>query len=327
MTPSALTPEQADAFGRCVDALVANIELVVKGKTAEVRLAVLCLLAEGHVLIEDLPGTGKTTLARALAQSVSGQWKRIQCTPDMLPSDITGAHVFDQRTGDFAFRPGPVFANLVLADELNRASPKAQSALLEAMEERQHTAQGQRFDLPRPFTVIATQNHIEQGGTFGLPQAQLDRFMMRLRLGELDRGAELSVLADVGSNATTGRALAPVMSTTDVGSLIGIGATVYASPEVQGYIVDLASATRRSPALGLSVSTRGAVAMLRAVRVYAASQGRNYVVPDDVLALVHPVFDHRLTLSAESQIDNVSVAEVVAKIVAAVPAPNARTGG
>ncbi len=321
-----LTDQQAAWFGDTVERLSQNIESVVRGKPTQVRLALVCLLAEGHLLIEDVPGTGKTTLAKAMAESIAGTWKRVQFTPDLLPSDVTGAQIFNQVTGAFEFHPGAVFANIVLADEINRASPKTQSALLEAMEERQHTVDGDRYVLPRPFVVVATQNPVEQEGTYRLPEAQLDRFLMKISLGYLTHEAELEVLAGTNGQATPMERLEAVLSASDVADLITMAANVHVADPIQSYIINLADATRRRPEFTLGVSTRGCIALLKAARAQAAASRRNYVTPDDIKALVPAVFTHRIILSNEAELQQISAADVLANIVEDVAPPVLRAG-
>jgi MoxR-like ATPase len=315
--------QQAQEFEEWFNLLLGNVGTVIRGKQQQVAMALVCMLSEGHLLLEDLPGTGKTTLAKSLANSFRGDWSRVQFTPDLLPSDETGGLMYNQGSGDFSFKPGPIFANVVLADEINRASPKTQSALLEAMEERQVTIGGQTYYLDRPFVVIATQNPVEQGGTYDLPEAQLDRFMMRLTLGYPFRDAEVDVLGDVADNVDAS-SLAEVMDTAGVREQIAAASRVHVSPEIRGYIVDLADATRRmSDVLRLGVSTRGCVALMKCSRTLAAAQARTFVTADDVKAVAHAVMEHRMLRTARAELDHVSTEELVENILRTVPAPGA----
>jgi MoxR-like ATPase len=275
-------------------------------------------------LIEDVPGVGKTSLAKAIARSTGGSWRRIQFTPDLLPSDITGVSVWDRARSDFEFRPGGVFANVVLADEINRASPKTQSALLEAMEERQVSVDAQTYKLPRPFMVIGTQNPVELEGTYPLPEAQLDRFLLRLRIGYPDRDAEIAILDAEGDDAIDPDELEPVTDPETVAAWIYELNRIHVSPELQGYIVDLVEATRHHRDLMLGVSPRGALALQRASRALAASIGRSYVVADDVKVLASSVLEHRLLLSSEAMMRGVNPADVLSSVLDHVPVPATR---
>jgi MoxR-like ATPase len=307
------------------DALLANVERVIQGKTDQVRLALLCLLAEGHLLIEDVPGVGKTSLAKAIARSISGSWHRIQFTPDLLPSDVLGVSVWNRATAQFEFRPGGVFANVVLADEINRASPKTQSALLEAMEERQVTIDTHTYRLPPPFVVIATQNPIELEGTYPLPEAQLDRFLMRIPMGYPDRNAEIAILETQGAVHHTADDLGAVANSDDIAVAATAVTRVHVAPALAGYIVDLVEATRGRTDLLLGVSPRGALALQRAARSFAATSGRDYVVPDDVRWLAPAVLEHRLILAPDAELHGVTQADIVRDVLARVPVP--RAGG
>ncbi|HMC81454.1 MAG TPA: AAA family ATPase, partial [Acidimicrobiia bacterium] len=269
-------------FAERFDAVVDNIAQVIQGKDEAIRLALTCLVAEGHLLIEDVPGVGKTSLAKALAASIDCTWHRIQFTPDLLPSDVTGVTVWNRGTGTFEFRPGGVFANIVLGDEINRASPKTQSALLEAMEERQVTVDAVTYPLDPPFMVIATQNPIEHEGTYPLPESQLDRFLMRIRMGYPARRAEVAILDTHGGTLDALDELEPVSSAADVQTMVGVSHAVHVAASLKGYIVDVAEATRRHPDLALGMSPRAALGLQRAARARAASVGRDYVVPDDL---------------------------------------------
>ena len=263
------------SFGALFDALLANVEHVIQGKSEPVRLALVCLFAEGHLLIEDVPGVGKTSMAKAIARSIDGTWSRIQFTPDLLPSDVTGVSVWNRVENEFEFRPGGVFADIVLADEINRASPKTQSALLEAMEERQVTVDTHTYALPRPFMVIATQNPIELEGTYPLPEAQLDRFLMRIQMGYPSHDAKRAILETHGSHAG-GEELAPVTSATEIVAGASAVADVHVADNLKTYIVDLVTATRHHRDLAVGVSPRGALALQRAARALAASLGRDW---------------------------------------------------
>jgi len=316
-------PRPAQSFKDLFDALAAQIERVLVGKRRAVHLSLVCLFSEGHLLIEDVPGVGKTSLAKAIARSTGGSWRRVQFTPDLLPSDITGVSVWDRARSDFEFRPGGVFANVVLADEINRASPKTQSALLEAMEERQVSVDAQTYKLPRPFLVIGTQNPVELEGTYPLPEAQLDRFLLRLRIGYPDRDAEIAIL-DAEGDAIDPDELEPVTDPETVAAWIYELNRVHVSPELQGYIVDLVEATRHHRDLMLGVSPRGALALQRASRALAASIGRSYVVADDVKVLASSVLEHRLLLSSEAMMRNVNPADVLSSILDHVPVPATR---
>ena len=305
-------------------ALADNVERVVKGKREVVELALICLLAEGHLLIEDVPGTGKTTLARCLAASIGVKWQRVQFTPDLLPSDITGVPVYRQRTETFEFRPGPVFAHIVLGDEINRASPKTQSALLEVMEERRVTSDGTAYPVPRPFLVLATQNPVEMSGTYPLPEAQLDRFLMKVSLGYPDAAAEAAVLF-AEATETQPDTLDPVTDIHRITAMIEAARRIHTAPLLLNYIVALTAATRTNPAIRLGASTRGAVALLRAARVRAAADGRGYATPQDVKATAIPVLAHRLILTPDAELERRTAAQIVAELLAAVPVP--RTEG
>ena len=296
------------------------VESVIDGKADAVRLALIVLLAEGHLLIEDVPGVGKTMLAKALAKSIDCSVRRVQFTPDLLPSDITGVNAYNQERREFEFKPGPVFANIVVGDEINRASPKTQSALLESMEERQVTVDGTTYPLEAPFLVIATQNPIEMEGTYPLPEAQRDRFTARISIGYPTAAAELEMLDTHGSSSPLD-SLKPVATATDVRQLIAAVRGVLVTGQVKEYIIALAAATRSAPELRLGASPRAALQLLRASRARAALDGRDYVIPDDIQALIVPVFAHRLLPTAEALVERHLPEQVVAKIVAQTPLP------
>ncbi|MEY2582256.1 MAG: MoxR-like ATPase [Ilumatobacteraceae bacterium] len=321
MTATQTAPTRS--FASLFDAITSNISRVVQGKKDAIDLAVSCLLAEGHLLIEDVPGVGKTSLAKAMAASVHCTWKRVQFTPDLLPADLVGVSIFQRSSESFVFQRGPLFANIVLADEINRASPKTQSALLEAMEERQVSADGASHMLPEPFMVIATQNPVEQEGTYRLPESQLDRFLMRLSLGYPDREAELAIVQTHGSNAAMND-LQPVVTTEEVMALIDAVRTVHLALTLQGYMVDLAEASRRHPALLLGLSPRATLQLSRATRARAASQGREYATPDDVKAVAEPVLSHRVMLRPDAMSRGVTGISVIRDVVGSVPVPTGR---
>ena len=312
------------AFADRFDLVVDNIEQVIAGKQDAIRLAFVTMVAEGHLLIEDVPGVGKTSLAKALAGSLDGVYNRIQFTPDLLPSDVTGVMVYNRNSGGFEFRHGGIFANVVLGDEINRASPKTQSALLEAMEERQVTVDTTTYHLEPPFMVIATQNPIEHEGTYPLPESQLDRFLMRIEMGYPDKTAEIEIL-DTHAGANPIDDIAPVATAADIEVMTRIAQSVHVAPALKGYLVDIADATRRHPRLTLGVSPRGTLALLRASRALAASVGREFVLPDDVKALAGPVLEHRLMLTPEAQMGGSSQGDVLDEILASVPVPTARS--
>ena len=300
-----------------------NVERVIEGKPEVVQLSLVVLLAEGHLLIEDVPGVGKTMLAKALARSIDCSVRRIQFTPDLLPSDVTGVSVFDMEAREFEFKPGAVFANIVVGDEINRASPKTQSALLEAMEERQVTVDGTTYVLEAPFMVIATQNPIEMEGTYPLPEAQRDRFTARVSMGYPSVEAEIEMLDTHGGPAALDD-LEPVADAVTVRKLIDIVRGVHVSAEVKRYVVELATATRSAPELRLGASPRASLQLLRASRALAALEGRDYVLPDDVQTLAAPVLAHRLLPTAEAQVARRSTESVVADPVARLPLPDLR---
>jgi MoxR-like ATPase len=294
------------------------INSVIEGKPETVRLAMTVLLAEGHALIEDVPGVGKTLMAKALARSIDCSVRRVQFTPDLLPSDITGVSAFNQELREFEFKPGPIFANLVLGDEINRASPKTQSALLESMEERQVTVDGATYSLESPFMVIATQNPIEMEGTYPLPEAQRDRFTARIAIGYPSPAAELAMLDAHGSHSPLDD-LKPVAHASDVRALIAAVREVHVADQVRQYIIDIVTATRTASSLRLGASPRAALHLLRASRAFAALEDRNFVIPDDVQALAGPVLAHRLLPTAEAVVGRDLPEQVLAKIVDRLP--------
>ena len=301
-----------------------NVARVIVGKDAAVELLLAAMLCEGHVLIEDVPGVGKTSLARALARSIGGVFRRIQCTPDLLPSDIGGVSFFDQKAGDFRFRAGPVFANVVLADEINRATPRTQSALLEAMEERTVSVEGEPVPLPRPFLVLATENPIELEGTFPLPEAQLDRFLIRLALGYPDATEEDAILLrerDRGADPPPLDTLAPVASPAELLAAADAARLVHVGDDVAHYVASIARATRAHEAVELGASPRGALALFRAARALAALRGRSATLPDDVKTLAAPVLCHRLILAPEARLRGRTPVDIVAEVVAGTPVP------
>jgi MoxR-like ATPase len=309
------TLEQARAV---MSDVATSIGRVIAGKPAAIRLSLIALLAEGHLLIEDVPGVGKTMLAKSLARSIDCTMHRIQFTPDLLPGDVTGVSVFDQRTSSFEFRPGAVFANIVLGDEINRASPKTQSALLEAMEEQQVSADGHTYALPQPFMVIATQNPVEMEGTYPLPEAQRDRFLMQIHLGYPDRDAEVAMLQTHELHEPLAD-VRPVTDAATLGRLRMATRTVFASDAVKHYVVDLVSSTRSSPLLRLGASPRSSVHLLQAAKAMSLLNGRDHVLPDDVQALAVPVLAHRVLLSTEAHLDRRSAASIISELASHTP--------
>ncbi len=305
--------------------IIDNVSQVIIGKRNEIRLTVLGLLCQGHILIEDVPGVGKTMLARALARSIGASFSRIQFTPDMLPSDVTGVSVFNQQTREFEFRPGPIMSQIVLTDEINRATPKTQAALLEAMEERQITVDGHTYALEEPFLVIATQNPIEYEGTFPLPEAQLDRFMLRIRLGYPTPQEEIAML-DSQQYQHPLIGLTQVVSVDELLAAQRAVRDVYLNYDIKSYIVNLVTMTRQHPDVYLGASPRGALALYRAAQARAAVVGRDYVIPDDIKALAEPTLAHRIIVGPNARIKNISASSIVHSLLAAVPVPGATVG-
>ena len=316
-------PRELEYLAQATGAIKAAIETVIEGKPEVVDLAVTVLLAEGHLLVEDVPGVGKTMLAKALAKSVDCSVRRIQFTPDLLPSDVTGVSIYRQERHDFEFKPGAVFANIVVGDEINRASPKTQSALLECMEERQVTVDGTTHLLESPFIVVATQNPVEMEGTFPLPEAQRDRFMARVSMGYPSAGSEIEMLGTHGEHDPLS-GLKPACDAAVVRSLIAVTRSVYAADAVKEYVVNLVRATRTSTELRLGASPRAALHLLRAAKARAAMSGRGHVIPDDVQALTTLVLAHRLLPSTDTQLARRSSADVIGSILAQVPVPQPR---
>ena len=302
-----------------------NVERAVRGKTDVIHLLVLALVCDGHVLVEDVPGVGKTSLGKALARSVDGRFGRVQFTPDLLPTDVTGMSVWNRADETFEFRPGPVFSDVLLADEINRASPKTQSALLEAMAEHQVTSDGVTHQLGSPFIVIATQNPIEHEGTYALPEAQLDRFLMRLAVGYPARAAEQTILESQGGTAQLVDSLPPVVTAAEIREMSESIENVYVAPALRSYLLDIAGATRRHGALSLGLSPRGVLALQRVARAQAASQGRTYATPDDVKALARVVMPHRLLVTPEVRMRGIRPSDVVTEILDGVPIPRPKS--
>jgi len=307
------------------DRVLANVERVIVGKHHEVRLALVALLCRGHLLIEDVPGTGKTVLAKAIARSLGCTFRRIQFTPDLLPSDVTGLSIYNQKSQEFEFRPGPIMSQVVLADEINRATPKTQSALLECMEERQATIDGITYQMPDPFLVIATQNPIEYEGTFALPEAQLDRFMLRIRLG-YPLPVEEIVILDEQKRRHPVDEIEEVCSTEELQAMQSAVREIYVDPVISDYIVRLVNGTRQHPDVYLGASPRGSIALYRAGQALAGLLGRDFVIPDDVKALAEPALAHRLIIKTSSSLHDVAPAQVVRELLDGTPveAPSGR---
>ncbi|WP_084099843.1 MoxR family ATPase [Demequina sp. NBRC 110051] len=307
-----VTDEQSDWFAATFAALTDNVERAVLGKRHVVELGFTAMISQGHLLLEDVPGTGKTSLARAIAQTIKGTSTRIQFTPDLLPGDVTGITVYDQSKGEFEFHAGPIFANVVLADEINRASPKTQSALLEVMEEGSVTVDGITRQAGSPFMVVATQNPVEQAGTYPLPEAQLDRFMMRTSLGYPDHGATLQILDAGRPTKVTVPQIAELQT---IAAMTALAREVHTSPLILDYIARIVDATRQATQVRLGVSVRGALALSRGCRAWALAHGRTYVTPDDVKTLAEPVLAHRLILDPEAEFDGVTATAVIGQVL------------
>lgn len=307
------------------DRIAGNVQTVLRGQPDTVRLAVAALFAEGHLLIEDVPGVGKTTLARCIAASIGGQWKRIQFTPDLLPGDITGVMVYHQNAERFQFHPGGIFANVVLADEINRGTPKTQSALLEVMAERRVTVDAVSQDVPRPFFVVATQNPIEMEGTYRLPEAQLDRFLMRISVGYPDHEAEVMVVMGDCAGITADE-VRPVLQISDLQQVIAQVRESHLASEIVSYAVRLAAASRNHPAVRYGASPRGSIALIRAAQGLAATHGRDFVTPDDIKAVAHSVLCHRLVLTPEAELNQRHARDVVEELLAGTTVPTTAMG-
>jgi MoxR-like ATPase len=314
------TPAQGASFAGAYDEVVANVQRVIQGKPEVIELVLLCLVSEGHLLIEDVPGVGKTSMAKALAASIDSTFGRLQFTPDLLPTDVVGLTVWNRNSSEFEFRPGPVFSNIVLADEINRASPKTQSALLEAMAEAQVTVDGTTYHLAKPFMVIATQNPIEHEGTYPLPESQLDRFLMRVSVGYPSPEAELEIL-DAHGNHDALDDIGHVVTAAQIEQLTEAARQVHVAPALKSYLVELANASRRHPNLALGMSPRATLALQRVARSRAAANGRSYVVPDDLKALAEPVLAHRLLVTPEAQLQGINAADALSEVLRAVPVP------
>ncbi|MEZ5232348.1 MAG: MoxR family ATPase [Acidimicrobiales bacterium] len=319
------TAEQVQWFAEQFRVLQHNVEQFIRGKTNVVHLALVALLSEGHLLIDDIPGVGKTSLAKAIANSIEGTMTRVQFTPDLLPSDLTGTQIWNMNTRNFEFRAGPVFANIVVGDEINRASPKTQSAMLEVMEERQVSVEGNPVPVPRPFMVIATQNPVEFDGTYHLPEAQIDRFMMKLSIGYPDHESEIEIIRGRSSGSTVEQ-VRPVSTLALVTNLIEIARGVHVAPALHSYIVSLCSSTRQMGELRLGVSPRGSLALLTAAQTLAASRGRGFVTADDVKQLLPYVLGHRMLLTAEAELQGHTAATLLNHVAAAIPTPEVRLG-
>jgi MoxR-like ATPase len=315
----AATPRAA-TFSDHFQSIVANVEHVIQGKRDVIEMMLLCLVSGGHLLLEDVPGVGKTNLAKSLATSIECSFGRVQFTPDLLPSDVVGLTVWNRGESSFDFRPGPVFNNIVLADEVNRASPKTQSALLEAMAEGQVTVDGVTYPLTPPFMVIATQNPIDHEGTYPLPESQLDRFLMRVSVGYPARDAELEIL-DAHGDHDPFHDLSAVVTTADISRMAATTRQIHVAPSLKAYLVDVAQATRRSPNLSLGVSPRGTLALQRVAKARAAAEGRGYVIPDDVKAMAVPVLAHRLLVTPEAQLQSIRPADALREVLRVVPVP------
>ena len=315
-----VTQEQSAWFAGAFESLVGNVGQAILGKTEPIKLVVAAMLSEGHVLLEDYPGTGKTVLAKALANTLEGTHSRIQFTPDLLPSDVTGVTIYNQAKNQFEFHKGPIFASIVLADEINRASPKTQSALLEVMEEGVVTVDGEGYEVGRPFMVIATQNPVEQAGTYKLPEAQLDRFLVKTSLGYPDRNTSVDLLLDAANRARASRVSA-IISPESVVAMSQLASQVYVDRSVMEYVTDIIAATRTHPDVALGVSMRGGLALARMAKTWALANGRSYVTPDDIVHLAVPVLAHRLIVDAESEFAGVKAEGIVTGIVSELPPP------
>ena len=323
--PSFAAPESSSpTFSELFDRIVDNVELVIQGKREVIELALLCLVSEGHLLIEDVPGVGKTSLAKALATSINSSFGRVQFTPDVLPSDVLGVNVWNRVVGEFEFRAGPIFSNLLLGDEINRASPKTQAALLEAMEERQVTIDSTTYPLSPPFMVVATQNPIEHEGTYPLPESQLDRFLMKVSVGYPAKDKGVEILDTHGGDRQLAE-LKPIAETEDVASLVNSVKSVHIAQSLKGYIVDVAEESRRHPGLALGISPRATLNLQRAGRAKAAANGRNYVIPDDLKALAKPVLSHRLVLTPDAQLQGALMSDLIDDILGSVAVPSGST--
>lgn len=323
--PDDAIQEEVAGFQNQFGLIVGNVEHVLKGKTDVIRLAVTCMLSDGHLLIEDVPGVGKTSLARALAETIDGSLQRIQFTPDLLPTDVTGVQIYNQGKNTFEFHDGPVFANVVVADEINRASPKTQAALLEVMEEHQVTVDGAPRPVPDPFLVLATQNPIELDGTYELPEAQLDRFLMRLHIGYPDAAAEMEIL-DQHEKRWDRTELTPVVDTVRFAQMTRIADRVHVGPFAKEYVVALSNATRVRPDVRIGVSPRGTIALASAARAWAASQGRHFVAPDDIRLMAPHVLPHRLVVTPEAELRGITGNDIINEVLSQTPVDETARG-